>query len=101
MKQSKTAGRKRKVGTALRAVRPQQFHGATFIWNTPSDGPKTIGVIATPSGDHYVGWWSVDHVGVRLSTHRLPVMKDADVLQIMLEDYAELRGLAPVKGGAK
>ncbi len=97
MKQKKTVGRRPKVGTARRAVRPQQFHGATFTWHTPNDGPKTIGVIATPSGDHYVGWWAQDGIGVRLNTHRLPVLKDPDVLQIMLEDYAELRGLKVAK----
>ena len=74
----------------------QTFHGATFVWNTPNDGPKTIGVIATASGQHYVGWWAQDHVGVRLATHRLPVSADADVLQVMLEDYAEKRGLEAV-----
>jgi hypothetical protein len=71
----------------------QTFHGATFVWNTPNDGPRTIGVIRTPSAQYYVGWWNADHVGTRLNTHLLPVLKDADELQTMLEDYAELRGL--------
>lgn len=73
----------------------QTFHGSTFIWNTPNDGPRTIGVIRTPSAQYYVGWWNADHVGTRLNTPLLPVTTDPDVLQQMLEDYADLRGLEP------
>lgn len=80
----------------------REFFGQSYTYNLGAlAGVRVIGVIQTASGGCFVGWHAQSGISVRLDTDLLPVTKDPEELQVMLDDWAEKLGLyqGPLAGG--
>lgn len=74
----------------------KEFHGKVYVYPTPHDGLRFIGV-AKVSTDLYVVCFFTN-VGRRrrIYSSNLPVSGDADELQRKLDEWADQRGLKEV-----
>jgi hypothetical protein len=65
-----------------------QFHGLTYVYPTPNNGPREIGV-TRGLGDVYIVAWINDRGATkRIKTPHLPPMTSASNLQAALDAYA-------------
>jgi hypothetical protein len=73
------------------------FYEKTYLYNTPNDGEKEIGVLAGLGDDTYiVGWLKENGARKRIKSNRLPVLPEPVELQVKLDAWAIERGLVEV-----
>ena len=79
----------------MKKERSEAFKGRTYQYNTASHGTRTIGVLlGLGQNIYFVGWLSDTGARKRLKTARLPALTDPGRLQVLLDAWAEERGLA-------
>lgn len=70
-----------------------RFFGLTYIYPTPNDGPREIGVTRGMGDTWIVAWVKDSGATRRVKTHNLPVSTDPKALQNMLDSWACSRDL--------
>lgn len=90
-------GQIRILAHRVESIYTYAFYGKTYLYPTPSNGERAIGVCRGLGGDSCIVAW-IAHNGARkrIKTIRLPVMDDPARLQGLLDTWAAGRGLKEV-----
>ena len=76
------------------AERPRVFRGRTYLYPTPNDGTREIGVCHGLGTTWIVAWVADNGSRKRVKTNRLSCPNDPGLLQQMLDAWADERRLA-------
>ena len=71
------------------------FRGRTYLYQTPNDGPREIGVTHGLGTTWIVAWLKENGSRVRVKTHHLVSPNDPDELQRKLDAWAAARSIPP------
>jgi len=88
MKMKKTIEQK-----VAKIAKPQKFYGPSFLYPTPNDGVKAMGIVKSTRGFYFAGFVGNDGKIHKVGSSNLPCSDVAEIAQFSLNEFAIKRSL--------